>query len=242
MNYTVITATLNSEKTIQRTIDSVTSQSIKPNQYIFIDGGSSDKTIDIINQSVLESKNIKHKIIRQSNTKGIYPALNQAIKTNSSDIIFIIHSDDWYEPDAAETVIKCFENNPTADIALAPIFFHDLKKRTKKLARQKNFILFPLLMPVMHPGAFVKKRAYEKYGLYDEIYEISSDYEFFYRCYKQGAKFCDIIKPLVNMELGGIANSNRAIARKETRKIAKKYCTIPFLPDIAYFARNITGR
>ena len=102
--------------------------------------------------------------------------------------------------------------------------------------------MFPVMMPIAHPGCFVKKSVYDKVGLFEQKYRISADYEFLYRCYSKGVKFCRIRKPLVNMELGGTANSNRGTARKETLEIGRKYCRVPLLPELAFFARVLAGR
>ncbi|OGV37101.1 MAG: hypothetical protein A2X48_04630 [Lentisphaerae bacterium GWF2_49_21] len=239
MTYSIITACLNSARTISRSIDSVLSQKTLPDEYIFVDGGSADGTLQIIKERGGDFKT-SFKIINQTEKTGITGAWNLGLKEVNSDLVFILNSDDWYEPDAVPEIFNAFEANPDADIAYGSIDFHEGNRKYTRDCRP--LWMFPVMMPIAHPACFVRKSVYDKMGCFDERYRISADYEFLYRCHIKGIKFCEIRKVLVNMELGGTANSNRAAARAETREIAKKYCQIPFLPDLAYFSRILTGR
>ena len=241
MNYAVITACLNSEKTIERSIDSVLKQEILPYEYIFVDGGSKDATLKIISNKTNNVKN-SFKIINQIEKTGITGAWNMALEKITSDIIFILNSDDWYEKDTAKQVMDCFEKNKNAGIVLTSVNFHNPENNSTYIRHNRNFGFFPFLMPVLHPGCFVRQNVYEKYGFYNDKYKISADYDFFYRVYTSGVEFCEIRKALVNMELGGTAGRNRGLARMETREIARKYCNLTVLPEIAYYLRTLTGR
>ncbi|HCE45309.1 MAG TPA: hypothetical protein DET40_17350 [Lentisphaeria bacterium] len=244
MTYSIITACLNSSRTIQRSIDSVLEQKGKPEEYIFVDGGSTDDTLKIISEKEIFSENnnfkTSFKIIEQKEKSGITGAWNLALREIDSDLVFILNSDDWYEPDTISTILSAFEADPDAGIVYGSIYFH--RGEDKYLRNCRPLWMFPAMMPIAHPSCFVRKSVYDKAGLFDGKYRISADYEFLYRCYNKGIKFCEIRKPLVNMELGGTANSNRAAARTETREIAKKYCPVPLLPDVAYLARLVAGR
>ncbi|MFA6567683.1 MAG: glycosyltransferase family 2 protein [Victivallales bacterium] len=237
MNYSVLTACLNSERTIGRSIDSVLSQKIHPSEYIFVDGGSADATLRIIRENNFKTG---FKIIDQKEKTGITGAWNLGLAEVKTDIVMILNSDDWYEPDAVSEILGAFEDNPDAGIVYGSIYFH--KGRGKYLRNCRPLWMFPLMMPIAHPSCFVRKSVYDKLGFFDQEYSISADYEFLYRCYREGVKFCEIRKPLVNMELGGTANSNRAVARRETREIARRYCRFPILPELAYLARLVSDR
>jgi len=241
ISYSLVTVTLNSGKSVGRTIDSVLSQSTLPLEYIFIDGGSQDNTLDIINSKQIGDRGIKFILEPQRLKNGIYGAINQGINAASGDIIFIVHSDDWLEPEAAREVLAKFAEEPDCQIVLCPAFMHTTGGQ-KYLKDKRSFSLFPFLMPVIHPATFVRRNAYEKYGAYDEKYRISSDYDFFYRLHNAGAIFCEIRRPLVNVQLGGYANTHREKARKETLEIGLRHCRTTLLPVIAYLARKTLGR
>ena len=237
MNYSILTACLNSERTISRSIDSVLSQKIPPSGYIFIDGGSADGTLRIIREKNFETS---FKIINQTEKTGITGAWNMALREVTSDLVFILNSDDWYEPGAVADVLDAFKDNPEAEIVYGPALFH--RGNEQFVRKCRPLWMFPVMMPIAHPSCFVRKSVYDKVGLFDEKYKISADYEFLYRCRSKGVKFCGIRKALVNMELGGYANSNRGAARKETLEIARRYCRLPIFPEAAYLIRCLTGR
>jgi glycosyltransferase involved in cell wall biosynthesis len=244
MKYSVITACLNSERTIGRSIESVLSQEASPSEYFFVDGGSVDKTLQIIwgNELFARKNNFKtsFEIINQKEKTGITGAWNMALRKVSSELVFILNSDDWYEPGAITEVLDFFKGNPAAEIVYGPALFH--RGREQFVRNCRPLWLFPAMMPIAHPACFVRRSVYGEVGLFDEKYKISADYEFLYRCRSKGVKFCEIRKVLVNMELGGTANRNRATARRETCEIAKKYCPVPLVPAMAHLARLVSGR
>lgn len=237
MTYSILTACLNSERTIRRSIDSVLSQGIQPAEYVFVDGGSADGTLQMIRENNFKTS---FKIINQKEKTGITGAWNLGLAEVKTDIVMILNSDDWYEPDTVPEILGAFEDNPDVGIVYGSTYFH--KGKDKYLRNCRPLWMFPVMMPIAHPACFVRKSVYDKVGLFDENYKISADYEFLYRCRRKGMKFCEIRKPFVNMELGGTANRNRETARWETREIAKKYCSVPSLPEMAYLARLVCGR
>ena len=245
MKLLIITACLNSEKTIQRTIDSVIAQKYDSIEHIFVDGGSSDSTLGIIQRYIdlVDKKclDIEVIVVHQKEKTGVTGAWNLALKEVSGDVVHILNGDDWYEPDTISTVMSAFDKYSNIDIVYASAYFHTSEKN-KFIRSCRSLRLLPLLMPLAHPSTFVRHSVYVKVGLFDESYLISADYDFIYRCHKNGIKFLKISKPLVNMQLGGFANSNRKTARKETLKIGLKYSSSPILPYLAYFIRKLLNR
>ena len=109
----IITVTLNSEKTIAKTIESVLSQTYTNLEYIIIDGLSNDSTINIAEsyRPKFQAKGISYQIVSEPD-RGMYDALNKGIKLASGLIIGSINSDDWYEPIAVETVVETYKKRP----------------------------------------------------------------------------------------------------------------------------------
>ena len=101
----IITATYNSAETINDTIKSVLCQTNKDFEYIIVDGGSTDETIDIVKSCESEFSG-RLKWVSEKD-KGIYDAMNKGIKMASGDIIGILNSDDFYtDEDVLQTVAE----------------------------------------------------------------------------------------------------------------------------------------
>ena len=102
----IITPTLNSVKTIERNLSSVSNQSTKYLEQIIIDGYSNDGT-----RSLIKSYEGHDIIFLDENERGIYQAINQGIKKARGKYIMLLNSDDWLPDDAINTVIKKVELN-----------------------------------------------------------------------------------------------------------------------------------
>ena len=112
MKVSIITTSFNSEKTILETIESVNNQTYSNIEHIFIDGLSTDNTLDIINENSKRSK-----IIISEKDNGIYDAMNKGILNSSGDIICILNSDDiYYDKNSVEILIDNLTSNNKHDI------------------------------------------------------------------------------------------------------------------------------
>ena len=109
----IVTVSLNSQKTIQRTIDSVKNQIYKNIEYIIIDGGSEDKTVSIIKNN---STTVKKWV--SENDNGIYDAFNKGLRIFSGDYIGFLNSDDYLLPDAMNILVNYINKNPNKDFFL----------------------------------------------------------------------------------------------------------------------------
>lgn len=204
----IITPALNSEKTISDTIVNVLSQSYKNIEYIIVDNGSIDGTIDVVKSF---GKRI-NKIIREP-VRGIYPAMNAGLKVLTGDIVSILNSDDLYANDKVlENIIRIQR------VSDAEIFWGDLiyvaRNNINQIIRYwRSSNLLPRAfengwMPP-HPTLFIKKFIYKKYGLFREDFKIAGDYEFMLRVlYKHKVATCYIPRVLVKMRYGGVSNKS----------------------------------
>src|SRR6185369_14725253 len=124
----IITVAYNAYPFIEKTIQSVLSQTYSPIEYIIIDGGSTDYTVDII-------KGYSNRIAYWSSEKdnGISEAFNKGLSKATGDIIGIINADDWYENDTVERVVYDFGN---ADILYGDLQL--LKKEKKDFIQKGN--------------------------------------------------------------------------------------------------------
>ena len=171
---TIITTVKNDEKRIEKTILSVLSQNYNNLEYIVIDGGSTDATLEIIKKY---SSKLSYWEINKED-KGIYDGFNRGLNFATGDLIGIVNSGDIYTERAFEYLIKYYNLNPNVDF-----FFGAVKKHYATLHGYKPYkIKYSWGFYTSHStGFFIKQKAFKKVGYYDLKYKISSDYDYFYR-------------------------------------------------------------
>lgn len=111
MLVTIISVAFNSEKTIQRTIESVLNQTYPEIEYIIVDGASADKTVEVaesFRKQFEKGKGRSLKIVSEPD-QGMYDALNKGAKLAHGELVGQINTDDWYEPTAVETMVRLYE-------------------------------------------------------------------------------------------------------------------------------------
>ncbi len=217
MTTSIITVCLNSEKTIARTVKSVLSQSRPPFEYIIMDGGSSDDTLNIVEsfREGLENKGIRLLIFSEKDN-GIYDAMNRGIDRASGDIIGIINSDDFYEPEAVEVMEDTFERT------LCDLAFADIRMRLKngrsfiKKARVRKYTTS---RDWNHPTQFVSRKVYDRFRF--RCRDISDDMDFYFRVKKAGYKIVAVNKVLADFTMGGV--SSRITAGEIIPRIKRRY-------------------
>jgi len=214
----IITVCYNSAKTIEKTIKSVVNQNYPNLEYIIIDGGSKDGTIDIINKY----KDNISKFISEPD-KGISDAFNKGVKLASGEIIGILNSDDWHELNTLETVAQELSTKQ-ADYIIGCQKYWDENGGSFIVHpdyqyRQKVLYRMPRLN---HASAFFKKSVYDSIGLFDIRYKYAMDYDFFLRAFLAGKKPIFIDRVFTNMNLAGASDRHALAAYRETAFIAPK--------------------
>lgn len=230
----IITVSLNSEKTIERTILSVKNQTYKNIEYIIIDGGSTDSTSEIINKY---KKNISYWVSEKD--AGIYNAMNKGISIANGEIIGIINSDDWLKEDAIEKVIATSESLSDEKYVIhGKIAIFDKNNRFMKNHGPKPILGYHYIStPFKHPAMFVSRKIYDDIGVYDEEIGLSADYDFMLRVIRHHCPTYYIDSVLTNMQKIGISSGGYAhgpfskrikILRRHTGSIAISFliCTL----------------
>jgi glycosyltransferase len=208
MKISIITAVYNREDYIKDCIMSVKNQSYDSYEHIIIDGYSKDKTFDLI------MINSHEKMMAFSEIdSGVYSAVNKGISKSSGEIIGILHSDDiYYSNSVIEKIAKIFNDNSV------DVVYGDLEYVSKKninnvvrywksgLIKRQKFLTG--WMPP-HPTMFIRKSLFEKYGLYNENYKISGDYDLILRfLFGKNLKCIYIPEVLIKMRIGGMSNNS----------------------------------
>ena len=235
MKITIITVTLNSQDTIRDTLNSVLSQTYRNIEHIIVDGGSKDKTLGIIKR--YPNKNKKVYTLLGS---GIYEAINFGIKNSKGSFITILNSDDFFHSEKTiNNVVREINNNKKNKIFFSNVSYFKNVNYYKiiRLFSGKYFKTWQMrigLMPA-HPGSFISKNIYKKYGLYEEKYKIASDFEFLLRVlFIKSIKYYNIPFATVKMRLGGISSKNlwsyvistSEIIRSHTKNNIRPYKTL----------------
>ncbi|WP_418791069.1 glycosyltransferase family 2 protein [Phosphitispora sp. TUW77] len=220
----IITVTLNSERHLEDTIKSIAGQTYPNIEYIIIDGGSVDSTPQII-------RKYRENIVRwiSEPDQGIYDAMNKGIKMSTGEIIGIINSDDWYELDTVERVVRESLEHPESDVFHGDLMiFSPEGERIFLYKPDPDFKNIWHDMTILHPTCFVRKSIYKKHGLFSDQYRIVADYEFIIRLFKAGVGFRYINRVLANQRIGGISCTRDRDAIIENRKIVISHGLSPF--------------
>ena len=206
MRISIITICYNSADTIEDTIKSVIAQNYSDLEYIIIDGGSEDGTLDIVEKY----KDKIAKVVSEPD-KGIYDAMNKGIGVASGEVVGILNSDDFYHHDTVLLeVAKLFESSK-AGAVYGNISYVDRDDKDKEVRfwRAGEYKKFKLnsgwIMP--HPAFFVRKSLYQNYGKFNLDFRIAADYELMLRFLLKGINMVYIDKSLVCMREGGFSAS-----------------------------------
>jgi len=219
MRVSIITVCYNSAETIEDTIKSVLEQDYNNIEYIVIDGGSTDGTNAIIQQY---RDQISYYISEPD--KGIYDAMNKGVEAATGELIGILNSDDLYfNKSVISDIIGKIGVN---DGIYADLIYVDQKNinRIRRIWRSGKYSRKAFLWGWMppHPTFFVKKKCYNKYGLYDLALKTASDYELMLRfLYKHKISIAYLPEVIIKMRTGGVSNlsiKNRIIANREDKK------------------------
>jgi glycosyltransferase involved in cell wall biosynthesis len=200
---TVITVCYNSENKIKATIESVLQQHYDNLEYIVVDGGSTDNTIDIIKRYASKFNGDMRWISEPD--EGVYDAMNKGIRKSKGDwIVFINAGDSFYSKDILN---KIFINDN--DIINNDVIYG---KVNVKYSDQQEKIVSPedlneiwKGMVFCHQSSFIRSKVMKKY-MYDLSYEISADFDFFYRLFNQNYSFNEVDYVISNYEFEGISN------------------------------------
>ena len=215
----VIMVCKNSSETIVTSIKSFLGQSYRNKELIIVDGGSSDRTLEIIEK--FKKKEIR--IFKKKNL-GLYASLNFGIKKSSGEIIGILHSDDiYYSNKILNKINKNFNTKKYDAIYTDIVLVNQNKKVIRKWINSKidysldlNWILPP------HTGLYIKKNIFKNIGYYNEKYKISSDIEFMYKLFlnqKLKTKYLKLFS--LKMLIGGLSTKSPFSVIKSNYEVYK---------------------
>lgn len=211
MTFSIITIVFNDVDNIEKTMLSVLNQDVTV-EYIVIDGGSTDGTLDII-----ERYKDRIDVLVSEKDDGIVDAFNKGLRLVNGDIIGIVNSGDFLEENILKAVNKSFDDN--TEIIYGDVQYWSKNKKDYIYSANHNYL--NKFMSINHPSVFVRKVLYENLGVFDKKFPIAMDYELMLRFFVKNVKFKYINKVLSNMSLGGVSDINWRKAYREAYEIRK---------------------
>lgn len=208
MKISLLTVSYNSAATIGDTIKSIRSQDYKDIEYIVVDGDSKDETVGIIKSNT----DVISKWITEPD-RGIYDAMNKAMKMATGEVVGILNSDDYYPDSTIISQVMAAFADPSVDAVFGDLVFVDpanLSKvvRTYSSAHWKPWKFAWGFMPA-HPTFFVRRKYYEQFGLFKTDYKIAADYELLIRFLQVNKlKYKYLPLKMVVMRKGGVSSRN----------------------------------
>lgn len=218
MRISVVTVTYNSAKTIRDTMSSVLAQNYLDYEYIVVDGGSKDETVDIIKEyeakfDVLIEECKKNgecvptfRWISEKD-KGMYDGINKGIRMATGDVVGIINSDDFYHrTDIFSKIDEAMSDGTEAIYGDVRFVKSENLEKTVRYYSSKNWRPWRFRFGFMpaHPSFFERRENFEKYGYYKYDYHIAADYELLIRhlyTNKVAAKYIPL--DFMKMRMGG---------------------------------------
>lgn len=220
----IITIVYNGEKHIEQTIQSVINQSYKNIEYIIIDGGSTDRTLDIIRNY---EDAIEYWISEPD--QGIADAFNKGINCAKGSLIGLINADDYYVDNIISDVSEKYQESihfkDEAIIIYGKTYREDLQGFISE--KESNTLSWCLSVPFSHCSSFISRSYYEKYGLYDSNYKIAMDVDLLMRGLNS-ERYIKLPEFIATQRDGGISSTNRIQGYKEYLKTSAQHFSIPF--------------
>ena len=223
----IVTICFNSEKYIGDTLKSVAEQTLPPNEFVVVDGGSSDATLEIVTNYA----GTVTKVISEPD-HGISDAMNKGIAHTNSDYILFLHSDDFLSgKESLEKAIKLMTDGK--DIYGFAVTFRQ-KDKEKKIVSKPFGFWTNFKTRTAHQGVFCHRRVFKALEGFDKQFRIAMDYDFFLRAMRANFN----IEPIDDLTLSvmrdtGISSRTDWCGLKERfseeRKVHEKNCPSKFM-------------
>lgn len=228
----VITVVFNGEKTLEDTIKSVLNQTYKNVEYIVVDGGSTDSTLEIIKKY---DDQIAYWLSEKDS--GLYDAMNKAIKLTKGDWVHILNADDYYvDNQVLEKASQCLLE-PEKYFYYFTMKFQEVNGQINTQKYPVSFLNYLKLFYsayIPHPTLFVARRQYDKLGLFDTNFKIAADHDLILRlCKNYQPKFFDI--PVTLMRDGGVSSVNFKKTFADFREVTIKNGLNKYLAFLIFY-------
>jgi len=215
----IVTVCLNAEEHIGQAVESVLAQTYQPIEYVVVDGGSSDATLEIVRGYEPRFEGQMRWVSEPD--EGLYDAMNKGVGMARGELVGILNADDYYEPDAVMRVVATWQANPEAGVVYGDTRNVDACGNVTLERPAPSSVDLETMMGGMvlcHQSMFVTAESYRRLGGYDMRYRILADYEFVMRAVSSGVSFAYAGANLSFFRLGGASGAAiRELDRERTR-------------------------
>jgi glycosyltransferase involved in cell wall biosynthesis len=216
----VITIVYNRVEYVRSAIKSVLAQDYPNIEYIIIDGGSIDGTVEIINEYQSEIS-----VFVSEPDKGIYDALNKGISFASGDVIAILHSDDlFYDKSVVSDMVSRMADTGAEFCFSDLIIVNQSREKVLRyyMASYYRRWMFRIGWLPPHPTCFINKSLFDEFGLYSTNYEVAGDFDFLVRIFfGREINWAYLNRITVSMRHGGASNSGWKSKIRNIREISQ---------------------
>ena len=235
----VITTVRNGEKTLARAIASVRDQKLANLEYIIVDAGSRDKTLDIVraNADIVN-------FWTSEPDKGISDGFNKGIALSAGEYIFLLNADDWLSPSQLAFGLETLQRTG-GDFVFGDLIYHDAGGEALHLVKGDAAYASRIghVMPALnHPTVIVRRSAYQAHGLFDLGLHNAMDYELLLRLHRAGLKGVYDPRMQGHMTLAGQSDRNDIAALAEVRHASIRHGASPALAWARFLLRIVKGR
>ena len=237
MKLSIITINRNNKDGLQRTIESVVSQTFQDYEYVIIDGASTDGSVDVIKQY---ADKITYWVSEPD--KGIYNAMNKGILQAKGEYCLFLNSGDVFA--SSFVMEKLFETNPISEIVTGNMLKNYPDKQTidkgqlyaRMVKNEKLTLLDFLKGTINHSPTIIKRNLFDRYGAYEESYKIVSDWIFFLKTIGLNGVSVSYVDIVISyFDMTGISNIDSELLNYERKKAIEAYVPNSILDDYQYY-------
>jgi len=212
----IITVVFNNRRHLDRAMQSVFAQSYRNIEYIVIDGGSTDGTVELI-----RSHAGRLSYWHSAPDKGISDAFNMGVALARGDYVGLVNSDDWMSPDQVEQGVRALKASNSPFVFGDLIYYDAQGRRAYRIAGDPGYPakLWHRMPQVTHPTALVRSSTYARHGLFDPRWKIGMDYDWLLRLNDHGLVGSHTPAIVGNMSLGGVSD-------RHWRQCLDEHCAI----------------
>lgn len=220
MKIGIIIPSFNVHESIEKTILSITRQTLKNWELLIVDGASTDGTVKIVHQFSSKDKRIKY---ISEKDDGIYNAMNKGVQLIDCDYILFMGAGDILVDSCVLEEIESVLSQCRTDILYGYVYFGE--KNNKAVYKKKINLLYTIrFRPVSHQALFSKRELLLDFA-FDEKYKITSDQDWIMRQYKNGKSFKYINRAICVYDVTGLSSNVDSLenSKREMEEILKFY-------------------